>query len=423
MYASNLWGQSQADLPQVRRDKLKGTQLEAMMVTPDIMAMGGAAPATDWTSLSEAEKDARLAAALGGGAAGDQRSAWTRCARSASTSPTSPTRASRAARLQIANDPSIPNADPEAMRQQLRKDIFLAVTLHEVGHNMGLRHNFRASFDALNYFPQYWELRSAAAANPAAKKFAGIDVSTKTAIGVPYTGTDCNLAGRQGTMRPRYVDCPGGATSVDEVMGNVREYQYSSVMDYGAEFNSDLNGPRPLRQGGDEVQLRGRRLRRGLPDGEAGQQQPASVGVAVRLPELVRLPVAAQPGQHRPPGHPVHHLPAAVQRRRRRGIDKRVDVPYSDITPGGPGGYVLSDTLARPMVPYYFCSDEFVGNLTCQRFDSGADAFEQAQDLVSRYKNFYLLNNFKRDRYTFHTSLSYKDRDRRRATSTCCASR
>ena len=62
------------------------------------------------------------------------------------------------------------------------------------------------------------------------------------------------------------------------------------------------------------------------------------------------------------------------------------------------------------MVPYYFCSDEFVGNLTCQRFDSGADAFEQAQDIISRYKNYYLLNNFKRDRYTFHTSSAYRDR-------------
>ena len=43
-------------------------------------------------------------------------------------------------------------------------------------------------------------------------------------------------------MRPRYIDCPGGATSVDEVTGGVREFQYSSVMDYGAEFNSDLQG-------------------------------------------------------------------------------------------------------------------------------------------------------------------------------------
>ena len=62
------------------------------------------------------------------------------------------------------------------------------------------------------------------------------------------------------------------------------------------------------------------------------------------------------------------------------------------------------------MVPYYFCSDEFVGNLTCQRFDSGADAFEQAQDLIQRYENYYLVNNFKRDRYTFHTSMAYMNR-------------
>ena len=92
------------------------------------------------------------------------------------------------------------------------------------------------------------------------------------------------------------------------------------------------------------------------------------------------------------------------------GIDMRVDVPYSEITASGPGSYVLSDSFNRPLVPYFFCSDEFVGNLTCQRLDSGADAFEQATDIISRYKNFYLLNNFKRDRYTFRTSLAYRDR-------------
>src|SRR3954465_88449 len=60
------------------------------------------------------------------------------------------------------------------------------------------------------------------------------------------------------------------------------------------------------------------------------------------------------------------------------------------------------------MVPYYFCGDEFVGNLTCQRFDSGADAYEQAHDLISRYEHYYLLNNFKRDRYSFYTPASYR---------------
>ena len=125
MYKANLCGQSQADLAQVRRDKLRGAQLEAMMITPDIMAMGGAAPATDWTSLSEAEKirvsplrsqavrqaindahghDARLRRRL--------RRLRRRGRRAARARSSRPIRRSR-------------TLDPEAIRQQLRKDIFL----------------------------------------------------------------------------------------------------------------------------------------------------------------------------------------------------------------------------------------------------------------------------------------------------------
>ena len=77
---------------------------------------------------------------------------------------------------------------------------------------------------------------------------------------------------------------------------------------------------------------------------------------------------------------------------------------------GTSGDTILTDRSGNPLVPYYFCSDEFTGNLTCQMFDSGADAYEQVSDIVSRYKNFYLVNNFKRDRATFHSSLGYLER-------------
>ena len=30
--------------------------------------------------------------------------------------------------------------------------------LHEVGHNVGLRHNFEASYDALNYKREFWDI-------------------------------------------------------------------------------------------------------------------------------------------------------------------------------------------------------------------------------------------------------------------------
>ena len=36
----------------------------------------------------------------------------------------------------------------------------ISVILHEMGHSMGLRHNFTGSYDALNYHQEYWKLRS-----------------------------------------------------------------------------------------------------------------------------------------------------------------------------------------------------------------------------------------------------------------------
>src|SRR5690606_4372043 len=41
----------------------------------------------------------------------------------------------------------------------LTAEVFRSTAEHEVGHTLGLRHNFEASTDALNYHPEYWALR------------------------------------------------------------------------------------------------------------------------------------------------------------------------------------------------------------------------------------------------------------------------
>ncbi len=44
MYKSGLFGYSNANLGQLKRDRLRGGTIEGLMITPDMMAMGGAKP-------------------------------------------------------------------------------------------------------------------------------------------------------------------------------------------------------------------------------------------------------------------------------------------------------------------------------------------------------------------------------------------
>ncbi|MDP6943337.1 MAG: zinc-dependent metalloprotease, partial [Myxococcota bacterium] len=94
---------------------------------------------------------------------------------------------------------SLKDEDPDAIHQLIAQQVFRSTAEHEVGHTIGLRHNFEASTDALNYHPEYWSLRGA---NPV----------------------------------------PLAELTQPEIDGRIREYQYSSIMDYASRFNMDTAG-------------------------------------------------------------------------------------------------------------------------------------------------------------------------------------
>jgi hypothetical protein len=54
-----------------------------------------------------------------------------------------------------------PKTRGERIYEDLWKEAVKGVGLHELGHSLGLRHNFASSWDAPNYNPQYWQLRTA----------------------------------------------------------------------------------------------------------------------------------------------------------------------------------------------------------------------------------------------------------------------
>lgn len=112
----------------------------------------------------------------------------------------------------------------EAIYKDLWIEAFKGIAIHELGHSLGLLHNFSSSWDAQNYHPQYWQLRTQEG------RAAG------SCNGVPRTG-DSISALDDHCMGPRYLD-----PETDDELGlageprpSVTYFGQTSVMEYPGE--------------------------------------------------------------------------------------------------------------------------------------------------------------------------------------------
>ncbi|MCC6904001.1 MAG: hypothetical protein IT377_33850, partial [Polyangiaceae bacterium] len=128
--------------------------------------------------------------------------------------------------------PGYEGADPatlskkraELIYNQLWKETFKGIALHEVGHSLGMLHQFSSSYDSANFLPQYWQLRTQGGK------------ATKSCEGKARTG-DTWAAGKDSCMGPRYLD-----PETDEEMGQAGEsrpgiayFGHTSTMEYQNE--------------------------------------------------------------------------------------------------------------------------------------------------------------------------------------------
>ncbi|MBM4359976.1 MAG: hypothetical protein FJ096_17875 [Deltaproteobacteria bacterium] len=115
------------------------------------------------------------------------------------------------------NAENFKQARAEAMRKYVAQRAHYAVITHEMGHSVGMRHNFVSSSDAYNYRPQYWQLRTKNGKN-------------KTEC------TDYDASGA--CVGPRWFD----PITKEEKDNLIWMFMHSSTMDYAGEYTQDFLG-------------------------------------------------------------------------------------------------------------------------------------------------------------------------------------
>ncbi|MCI0670190.1 MAG: hypothetical protein L0Y64_06995 [Myxococcaceae bacterium] len=297
----------------------------------------------------------------------------------------------------------------EELRRMLQKAIWRATAEHEIGHTFGLRHNFAGTFDAVNYFDEYWEHR---------KK--SLTVVDGTGDRVPVTPADLR------------------STSIgteEQLLAGMHDYEYSSIMDYASAINADFQGvgrydaaailfvySGDTRPGYVEVFSQARIADAAFPasDGSTLTLRGAAKDLPLVNAQHVNTAVphfnerfhySTVPLRFGEGGSLKATIDSGIARLRERALVKWQDLApkYTEVRTrlsanGNPLTAPDVSDLGVPLeVPYQFCTDDHVGYvLSCNRFDRGPDYFEMTRSWLEDYWNSYYFTHFARDRHGYN---------------------
>ena len=284
------------------------------------------------------------------------------------------------------------------MYQEIRGLIFKAVMEHEVGHTIGLRHNFARLVGQ----------RSTTSTSTGTLKRGGLPDRSTTSGDRDHPPSSVSPESPSPTSTAyRYARRP------NQISARMREFQYSSIMDYSSAFNTDFGGIGRY----DEAAIMfayttGADRFQGNPDSPAyNRQEWGYVEAWDNMPNdgasIFRDYENARGIGYYHPLERYHYTTLATAMGGgdpQAGIDlmrDRVLIKYDDML-----DMVFDEDPSRPVeVPYLFCSDEFNNSRQfCRTWDRGADAMEQTLDYIDRYRGYYYWDTHRRDRLGWFTS-------------------
>lgn len=397
-----------------RLGKLRGTQLEAKMITPEVAQAAGydpKAPATKGV-IERASPFARTSPMMR--RALERRGLLGRvkrhsCRRAAPESDHLIGLARKAQKMFGAPDPK-DAAKVKEHRDQIfawaKREYAIGVFSHEFGHSVGLRHNFAGSFDSLNYDTKYWQLRT---------KNGSVN---KVCAAGNTNGNDC--------IGPRYND----PLTEDEINGGIGGFATSSVMDYPGDQSLDMYligkydkaavrfgyggtvdvwaAPGMSVTGGGDGQRRAfEALGFADPPGLFGVRDFAQPGTDeskymhyTQYAQEMGLVDQCRPDPESPIGTTC--LGAAMDVVDYRELKDFAPIPaYASFYSNAKA----VDGQGRVRRGYAFSSDEYAdsGNVPSFAYDAGADPYEQVRFLESAYENRYVMDAFRRGRTMFNS--------------------
>jgi hypothetical protein len=256
----------------------------------------------------------------------------------------------------------------KAIWMELRKAILQGVLEHEVGHTLGLRHNFEGSSDALNFHDQYWSLKSEA-----------------PGYGAPMTENQKNK--------------------------RITEYQYTTVMDYGARFNSDVQSLGKYDYAA--IRFGYGNLVESFPAGKVKDPlyRATPTQFSVNLFNGYSAEILDNVNRNyrhytQIPGEFTDGIASLFkQNRELRRFDDVVENARTLYRDAGGKTATVKTTSGQnggiDVVPYRYCGDEFAGSSNrplCNRWDQGMDSFEIVKDSMDRWQNYYIFDAFTRGR-------------------------
>ncbi|MGM0578342.1 MAG: zinc-dependent metalloprotease [Myxococcota bacterium] len=334
----------------------------------------------------------------------------------------------------------------EQLRLEVSRRILRGVLEHEVGHTIGLRHNFSGSTDVFNFHDEYYSIRESGPmlcqADGWCDQVAGeacvfqqcggdddcvsglcvggecvapasqenTDLVPTGLCGKPVADTTCasdDQCGEGQLCDPNSSRChdvkeqmlPRSWITDNEKKNKRTEYQYTSIMDYGGRFNSDFHGmgkydAAAIRFGYGQLVDTYRDTSKLEQRVEEAARNTGSPRSEVSFYMNTEFWPTRGTGFY----HPFNYLTNYI------GVQEnldRVPRPYEQVK--FQKEMVVNDRreyldLAYVEVPYAMCSDEYRGNMGCYYFDMGIDAGEMARHAWDQLEQYYIFDAFKRER-------------------------